>query len=102
MKKRLEPKERKAQILAAAVTLAKRDGYKCVTRDAVADHVGISMGLVSRYFGTMPQLRRDIMRFAVREEIPEIVAQGLVARDPHAQKAPDDLRARAVKYIAGL
>jgi DNA-binding transcriptional regulator YbjK len=94
-KSRANPGLRKAHILAVAVDMSKDIGYQKITRDAVAEAAGVSMGLVTRYFGTMVQLRRDIMRYAVREGVLEIIGQGLAAGDDHAKKAAPELRAKA-------
>ncbi|MCK5644889.1 MAG: TetR/AcrR family transcriptional regulator [Gammaproteobacteria bacterium] len=99
-KSRADPALRREQILNAAVVLARTQGYAQITRDAVAEQAGVSMGLISRYFGTMKQLKRDVMRAAVRQEIPEIIAQGLANADRHARKAPPELKERAVALIA--
>ena len=77
-------------------------GYTKVTRDAVADAAGVSMGLVSRYFGTMKNLRRDIIRYAIRNDIAEIIAQGLANGDDHARKAPANLKAKAATLLANF
>lgn len=98
---RLKPTDRKTQILGAALTAAKRDGYARVTRDAIAREAGCAPGLVSHYLGTMASTRRDIMRAAIRERVLPIVAQGLVAKDPHARRAPADLKEQALASIAG-
>lgn len=99
-KNRANPALRKDQILNVAVTMATAVGYNKVTRDAVAEGAGVSMGLVTRYFGTMKNLRRDIMRFAIRNEVAEIIAQGLVNGDDHARKAPAELKAQAAALLA--
>jgi len=101
-KRRASPALRKESILAAAVDMAKEDSYLRVTRDSVAIRAGVSVGLVSRYFGTMTQLRRDIMRYAVREGLAEIVAQGLANGDDHAKKAPAELKATAATLLANF
>ena len=98
-KSRTDPKLRREQILNVAVSMAKRGGYHKITRDAIAENAGVSMGLVSRYFGTMTKLRRAIMRAAIVQEIPEIIAQGLANGDNHAKKAPEKLKAKAVTLI---
>lgn len=98
-KKRVDPSLRKGQILGAAITLSKIDGYHKITRDNIADKAGISVGLVTRYFGTMTNLRRAIMRAAITQNIPEIVAQGLANKDNHARRAPPELRAAAIKIM---
>lgn len=97
---RLEPAVRKDQILAAAVELAKLRGYGSVTRDGIAAHAGCSTGLVTKYFSTMTQLKRSIMRVAVKNHILSIIAQGLAAQDPHARKAPEDVKQKALATLA--
>ena len=98
-KKRLSPKVRRESILIAALDLAKTHGYNRITRDAIAEHAGVSMGLVTRYFHTMQQLRRTLMRAAIKSEILEIVAQGLASNDVYAQNAPDELKERAINSL---
>lgn len=89
---RLDPKERKALIIEAAVTVAERDGLSNVTRDLIAKEAGISPSLITNYYNTMPQLRRDLMRYAIKHQIDSVVAQGIVLRDKHAMKLSDDER----------
>lgn len=98
---RLDPKVRKQEILTAAVKLAKRIGYNSIERDAVADLAKVSPPLVSKYFNTMSNLRTEVMREAVRLEIPEIVAQGLAVSCPVAKDAPIELRKAAAATLAG-
>jgi AcrR family transcriptional regulator len=88
-----------AEILEAGIALAKRDNYNRITRDALAKRAGCSPALVSAYFGTMVQFRRSLMRHAVDREIVEVVAQGLVDRNPYARKAPDELRQKAMASV---
>jgi len=96
---RLDPKERKKQIFEAALKLAKTKGYNDITRDEIAAEAGVSMGLVSRYHKTMPQLRRSIMRAAIARGIPEIVLQGIACKDKAALNAPVALRRRALASV---
>lgn len=99
-KKRQKPDVRKDQILIAAVQLAKEIGYSKMTRDAIAIKAGVSMGLVTHYFETMIQLRRDVIRYARTNDIPEIIAQGIANQDKHARKASPELKAKAVELLA--
>ena len=65
-KKRLQPADRKQEILNAAIKVAGRPGgWSKLTRDSVAKEAGCAEGLVSKYFGTMITLRRSIMRAAI-------------------------------------
>lgn len=101
-KKRLQPDDRKEQILSAAIKVAaKPGGWGKLTRDAVAREAQCAEGLVSKYFGTMVAFRRSIMRAAIVAENLAVVAQGLAAGDTYAKKADPDLKARALQTLAG-
>ena len=100
--KALTPDERKQQrqaILDVAVELARETGYNKITREQIADAAGVSPALVSNYLDTMPSLRRDVMRRAVTREVLAVIGQGIAARDPHALRAPEELKQRAVNMM---
>ncbi len=90
--KRLKPAIRKEEILAAALVLAAAHGYTNVTRAEIAYQIGVSGPAIQYHFGTMGKLRVELMRYAVKQRHPQVVAQGLVARDRHAVKADDELK----------
>jgi AcrR family transcriptional regulator len=97
--KRLDPKQRTQQILNAAVRVAKKSGYLNITREAVAAEAGCSIGLVTLRFETMTQLKRAVIRQAVKERVLEVIAQGIVARDTYALRAPEELKKQAVAAL---
>lgn len=101
-KTRANPALRKDHILTVAVGMAKTEGYNKITRDKIAEGAGVSMGLVTRYFGTMNQLKTAIMRRAIKQGIAEIIAQGLANGDDHAKKAPAELKAEAATLLANF
>lgn len=96
---KLKPDIRKDQILKAAVDLSDQMGYESIRRDDVARVAGCSTGLVNRYYATMTQLKRAVIREAIRTERLNIIAQAIVARDPQAQKAPAELIERALEHF---
>ena len=96
--KRLKPQIRKDEILAAALVLAASTHYTRVTREAIAGAVTIKGPAIQYHFGTMSQLRRELMRAAVKQRVLSVVAQGLLARDEHAERADTALREEAVAY----
>lgn len=96
---KLEARERKAQILGAALIACQSAGFSRVTREQIASLAACPPTLISYYFGTMQALRRAIMREAVASECLPVIAQGLALRDPHALKAPEDLRRRALTSL---
>lgn len=96
---RLTPQVRKDQLLTVALSLAAVHGYARLTRDQIAAGAGVSAGLVSQSFGTMTNLRRDIVRAAVRTENLPVLGQALAAIDAHARSAPDALKLRALNSL---
>lgn len=98
--KRLPPEVRGAELLDIAIELARVHGLAMITRDMIAAHAGVAAGLVSLRLGTMPTMRRTIMRNAVTREILPIIAEGLAVRDTHAMGAPEELRQRAAASMA--
>lgn len=99
VKTRTNPELRTEHILNVAVKMSIKQGYDKITRDGIANEAGVSMGLVTRYFSSMKQLRRAVMRHAVNNDIPSIVAQGLINNDPHARKASDELKSKAAALL---
>ena len=97
---RQNPKDRKADILAAAVRMSALHGYHRVTREDIALAAKCSPTLVTHYFSTMTYLRRAIMRAAIHTQCLAVVAQGLAMADPVAQKAPQAVRDAAVATLA--
>ena len=100
LKNRVDPELRKQQILDVAVGLAATKRYDKVTREEIATLCGVSVGLVSRYLGTMPKLRRAILRAGVQRGVVEIVAQGLVNGETCALNASTELKEKAGALIS--
>ncbi len=96
--KRFKTEVRKEEIVVVALELAVTvGGYTKVTRKAVADAMGLTPPAISHHFGTMAKLQRAMMRAAVTGEVLAVIAQGLVANDPHAKKAPEGLKRQAIE-----
>lgn len=87
------------EILEAALKLARQDGYRDVTRERIATAAGVSPALVSVRLGTMIQLRRRLMRYAIKRACLPVIAQGLAARDGQALKAPAELKNLALASL---
>lgn len=97
---RMMPKARRDEILDAALALAEERSHVEITREEISERAGVSVGLITHYFGTMPKLKRDVMRAAIRTEILPIIARGIVMGDPHALKAPPELKQRALASLS--
>lgn len=91
--------DRREAIMTAALTVATKVGYMTMTRDQIAAEADCSPGLVSAYLGTMPAMRRAVMRAAVARRVLAVVAQGLAMRDKHAMAASEGVRAAAVRGL---
>lgn len=98
---RKAPDDRKADIMQAALRVAARPGgWSRLTRGAVAVEADCADALISKYYGTMPQFRRAIMRRAILVENLPIIAQGLAAHDSQARKADSELKQTALAWLA--
>lgn len=109
MTTKLAPTARKQQILDEAVRQAARVGYQSIKRADVAAALGVSPALVSLHFSTMVQLKRDVMRAALKTTVETnagdkralaVVAQGLAAKDKHAMRAHSAVKAAALATLA--
>lgn len=100
---RLAPQVRTDQLTIVALALAEKakGGYRSVSRSEIAEAAGVAPSLVSARLGTMDNVRRAIMRQAIKTENVKVLAQGLAVGDSHARKAPDALRQKAAALIAG-
>lgn len=96
---RLDPSARTEQLLDVALKLASAHGWRGITHDLIASTAGVSRGLVIARLGTMEQVRRSVMRAAVKERCARVVAEGLAAGDRHAKKADAALRELAAAWV---
>ena len=62
VRRRLEPKIRKQQILEAAIELAREKGIHSLRRDTVALYAGVGIGLISYYFNPFTKLKAAVTK----------------------------------------
>ena len=94
-------RQRKTEILSAALELAKTEGLAGIRRDNVAERAGVATGLVNLHYGTMKQLRRAVVGEALRVRDLRVIAQAMAMGDPRALGAPEELRKAAALSIVG-
>lgn len=72
---RLAPRDRRAQILAAARELFADRPYGAVATKEIADRAGVRRGLLNHYFGTKRALYLEVVRDMVRVPSPPMPAE---------------------------
>jgi len=99
MSVRMTPKDRKADILTAAVRAAARVGFANVRQVDIAKEAQCGFGTITLRWGTMAQLRRAVMRAAIQQQCLPVIAAGLGMGDKDAKKAPDALKKKALATL---
>ena len=93
---------RREQLLSVALDLASRDHYLLVTQQRLAEAAGVSRALPQHYFKGMRQMRDQLMREAVKQKRLDVIAQGLICRNPAAMAAPLELKRSALAFITSI
>ena len=99
---RTKPVVRKEHIINAAIQLSIKVGYKCITRDAVAEIARVSSPLVATYFPRMSNLKLAVIQRAIQDEIVEVLAQGLILNDKKTWEISDKLKKKVLAYITKI
>ncbi len=78
--RRLEPDERRAQILACARRLFGERHYDAVSTTELAKESGVARGLINHYFGTKRELYLEVVRdlMFIPEYAVELLAHGTI------------------------
>lgn len=95
---RLLAEDRKAEIFNAAITVAKHEGFHNLTHGAVSREAGVSRTLVHRYY-PIENLKAAVLRYAVRNNLYRIIAQGLIVDHPIARRLPKETKIKAYKAL---
>ncbi|MES9508447.1 TetR family transcriptional regulator [Streptomyces sp. NPDC000609] len=78
--------ERRSEIVAAAARLGLQEGLECVTRQRIADELGVRPGLIHHYFPVVEELVAEAFTSATTAELdgllPSAGAPGCVGGDP--------------------
>ena len=100
MRLRKKPEERKKELLQNAIELSIEHGYIYITREMLANYSDVSEALINNYFGTIDNLKSEIVLEAIKEEIPQIILQALVLNDPLATRITPKIRKKAARYLS--
>jgi len=97
--KRMQNVLRKNMLLQIGLDLAKHHGYTNVSKYKIADKADVSPSLVAKVLGTAVNMRRDIMRYAIKNQCLSVMAQGMVLRDPKILKLDCDTKNLIFNFI---
>lgn len=97
---KMTAEDRTEHLLDVAVDLAEKIGFDNLTRDGIATAAGVSFCLVTFRLGHTAELRRNVMRRALKRQSLPVIAQGLARNDKVAAKASSDLKQRAAAWLA--
>lgn len=90
----------KQDLLDAAIELAVVNGYRNVSRDQIAAAAGVGQGTITNHLGNIKQIRRAIVRHAVRVGNQTIIAQAAVNSDPYVvRRVSKDDRIEAMRSV---
>jgi AcrR family transcriptional regulator len=95
-RRRLSEEERRAQILRATIQVVARHGFEAATASLIAEHAGVSKGLIWHYFADKTDLLKQAVLATVRLVRDEVVA----AVDP-STPVPDAIRTY-VRTVASI
>jgi AcrR family transcriptional regulator len=98
--KRMTPTDRKASVLEAAIVAAQKHTFAGLRLSHIAEQDECSNATVIQYFKTMTQMRRAVMRAAIKRRLLPLIAQGVAIGDPTASKADTELKKAALASMA--
>ncbi|MFE7467116.1 TetR/AcrR family transcriptional regulator [Streptomyces sp. NPDC057499] len=71
--------ERRHEIVAAAARVGLEEGLECVTRQRIADGLGVQSGLIHHYFPVVEELVAEAFARATTAELDGLLPEGEVA-----------------------
>ena len=100
--RRLDPKERKKQIIEHATLTARHNGLYRLTVTEIAERCGVSHGTVFNYFSNIAELRGAIIEHAIAECDVEVLLQAIIDKDPRVDNIPLETRLKMQSKISKL
>lgn len=86
-RQRLSEEERRAQILRAAIQVVARHGFEAASASLIAEHAGVSKGLIWHYFAD----KTDLMKQAVAQTV-RVIRDEVAASAAPSTPVPDAIR----------
>ncbi|MFJ4840399.1 TetR/AcrR family transcriptional regulator [Streptomyces sp. NPDC088746] len=95
---RRSPAARRAEIVAAASTVALREGLECITLRRIADDLGVRPGLISHYFPAVEDLVAEAYGDAAGSELDSLLPADRAGATPTQHLARFFARATGETY----
>ena len=96
---RMDPFNRKEQILQTAIQISLEKGYRQLTRRAVANRMHCASSLINHYYEDIDNLRAAVLRAAIEKEIIPIVAENFAMKGTETIGLSPTLVEKVVHYL---
>ena len=95
----MNPLARKQKILEAAIRLSLTSGYRNITRKDVALSAQSAQGLIGHYFINITNLKKEVLKEAVKREIIPILIENLSDRESERIQLHPALKQKVINYL---
>jgi hypothetical protein len=87
---------RRLEILDAACDIAKEVHYRSIKREELAKVGGTAEGNISKIMGGMENFKVMIVKYAIKKEKVEVIAQAIMERNPQVEGFS---KAKKIRYL---
>lgn len=94
--------ERKAALLDAAMDITVEHGFDKVAPLAVAKRANVAKSLVHFYFKNMENLKVEMLKKAIEEQVYPVIGRAILAHHPLALRLPRETRDLAMNDMCGI
>jgi AcrR family transcriptional regulator len=92
----LSADQRRDQVLEAAFYRSIQEPYYELTRDEISAFAGVSASLINKCFGTVENLRQEIIKLGIERKQLRIIADAIGRREPLVKNLPKELKQQAI------
>lgn len=96
---RMTYEKRREQLINCGIKLAFKSGYHRITRDALMKASGVHYSTITHYFKPFHLFKDAVLCRAIRDEIMEIIGQGIINKDPLIQGLSNDLKLKVLQTL---
>jgi AcrR family transcriptional regulator len=96
---RMTYEQRREQLIKCGIKLAFKGGYHRITREALMRASGVHHSTITYYFNPFHLFRTAVLSRAIRDEITEIIGQGIINKDPLIQGLSNELKSKVIQTL---